>query len=268
MEKALLPRLHNIDTATQKAQQMALLVDSNRLLSAQVAALATQLGMTIPNALPTSVPTNNRPNIPNNNNTAIVDTGAIKNYLIPTAPVTNINYNAAPSTISTSTEQLLQSSTNATINIPWLPPGTSTRKFMPNFVNNLLRMGVFWDANCTVTFTKTYVTVYNAHSNIILWGIRESNGAKMWQINLTTDTANNANTTTPQMRPNIIPFDNYSKCITNGTAPPAPAPPSPSDIPHSSPAPVNQPRPTPIVHPRSNAYHRKTYDPPSIGALI
>ena len=68
---------------------------------------------------------------------------------------------------------------------------------MPDFVNNLLNMDVFCDANCTVTFTKTDVTVYNAHGNIILWGIRESNGAKMWQINLTTTTPNNAMLTTP-----------------------------------------------------------------------
>ena len=66
---------------------------------------------------------------------------------------------------------------------------------MPDF----LSMGVFCDADCTVTFTKTDVTVYNAHGNIILLGIHDPNGAKMWQINLTTATANNANTTTPSI---------------------------------------------------------------------
>ena len=91
---------------------------------------------------------------------------------------------------------------------------------MPNFVNNLLSMGVFCDANCTVTFTKTNITVYDAHGTIILWGIRESSGAKMWRINLTaattsiptplhislmTATANIASIPTPDMRPNIIP---------------------------------------------------------------
>jgi hypothetical protein len=89
--------------------------------------------------------------MPNINDTAIANTGATKHYLIPMAPVTNINYNAATSTISTATGQLLQLSAEATINIPWLPPGTSTGKIMPDFVNNLLSMGVFCDANCTVT---------------------------------------------------------------------------------------------------------------------
>ena len=47
----------------------------------------------------------------------------------------------------------------------------------------------------SVTFTKTDVTVYDAQGNNILWGIRESNSAKMCQINLTTNTANNASIT-------------------------------------------------------------------------
>jgi hypothetical protein len=91
---------------------------------------------------------------------------------------------------------------------------------MPDFFNNLLSMGVFRNADCTVTFTKTDVTVYDAHGTIILWGIRESSGAKMWRINLTTATAsiptpphinllsaiaNMASIPTPTMRPNIIP---------------------------------------------------------------
>ncbi len=51
---------------------------------------------------------------------------------------------------------------------------------MPDFDNNLLSMGVFCNADCTVTFTKTDVTVYDAHGVIILWGICKSNGDKMW----------------------------------------------------------------------------------------
>ena len=90
---------------------------------------------------------------------------------------------------------------------------------MPDFVNDLLSMGVFCDADCTVTFTKKDVTVYNAHGTIILWVICESSGAKMWQINLTTATANNSSIPTPAMRPSIIPDDNDEEGSTNWTQP-------------------------------------------------
>ena len=229
------------------------------------------------------------PNMPNINNTAIADTSATKHYLKPTAPVTNINYDAEPLTISTATGQLLQSSAKATINIPRLPPGTSTGKIMPNFVNNLLSIGVFCNANFTVTVTKTDVTVYDAHGIIILRGICESNGAKMWQINLMTATAsiptpphidltnatpNNATISTPAMRPNIIPYNDDGDSINW----PQPtqiiqkldklADQAPADIPSKAPTPVEQTCPTPIVRPRSDTYLRKAYDLPSIMALI
>jgi len=51
------------NAATQDSQQLALLVELNRLLSAQVAALSIRLGVATPadpNALPTSEPTTNR----------------------------------------------------------------------------------------------------------------------------------------------------------------------------------------------------------------
>ena len=189
------------------------------------------------------------------------------------APVTNINYNAAPLTISTTTGQLLQSSAKATINIPCLPPGTSTGKIMPNFVNNLLSMGVFCNADCTVTVTKTDVTVYNAHGTIILWGIRESSGAKMWQINLTTATAsiptpphinlttatsNNSSIPTLDMRPNIISDNDDDKSITSWTLPQHIqnldnlADQAPFEIPPISSTSGAQPFPTPIIRPRSD----------------
>jgi hypothetical protein len=86
-------------------------------------------------------------------NTAIADTGATNNYLMPEAPVSNINYNSTPTTVSIADGQLLHSSTTATINLPQLPPGTSTGTIMSTFSNNLLSMGVFCDAGCTVVFT-------------------------------------------------------------------------------------------------------------------
>jgi hypothetical protein len=55
---------------------------------------------------------------------------------------------------------------------------------MPSFVNNLLSMGVFCDADCSVTFTKHTVTVTNKEGIVILTGFRETTGARMWRFNL------------------------------------------------------------------------------------
>ena len=56
--------------------------------------------------------------------------------------------------------------------LPDLPFGTSNVHIMPNFVNNLLSMGVFCDADCTVTFTKLTVTVVNKDGKVVLNGFR------------------------------------------------------------------------------------------------
>ena len=96
---------------------------------------------------------------------------------------------------------------------------------MPDFVNNLLSMGVFCDADCSVTFTKTDVAIYDAQGTIILRGFRESDGARMWRVSLTNANANMATVVVPRS-------------------------------------------PAHIVNSRSDTYHRKSYDLPSIGALI
>jgi hypothetical protein len=48
---------------------------------------------------------------------------------------------------------------------------------MPTFANNLLSMGVFCDAGCTVVFTREEVTVTNSAGIKIMQGWRESHGA-------------------------------------------------------------------------------------------
>ena len=68
--------------------------------------------------------------------------------------------------------------------LPNLPHGTANVHVMPNFVNNLLSMGVFCDADCTVTFTKLTVTVVNKDGKVVLNGFREPSGARMWRFNL------------------------------------------------------------------------------------
>ncbi len=93
--------------------------------------------------------------------------------------MSNINYNASPVTVGIANGKLLHLSTTATIDLPNLPPGTNAGIIMPTFANNLLSMGVFCDAGCTVVFTKEEVTVTNSAGNKIMQGWREANGARM-----------------------------------------------------------------------------------------
>ena len=55
---------------------------------------------------------------------------------------------------------------------------------MPSFVNNLLSMGVFCNADCSVTFTKHTATVTNKAGTVILTGFRKTTDARMWRFNL------------------------------------------------------------------------------------
>jgi hypothetical protein len=75
---------------------------------------------------------------------------------------------------------------------------------MPTFANNLLSMGVFCDAGCTVVFTREAVTVSNSAGSKIMQGWRETNGARMWRFNLTSATAASATQRAPTVLPNII----------------------------------------------------------------
>ncbi len=146
-------------------------------------------------------------------------------------------------------------------------------------------MGIFCDAECSILFTKTDVTIFDSQGTIIMRGMQELHGAKMWWFNLPNAAANNAaayNTIMPSpiMRPNVIPPDDVSESITSWNAQPPPAvttipagvpPPAATTIiapMMESIAPVAQPRATPVTPPRSNTFHCKAYDLPSVGALI
>ena len=132
---------------------------------------------------------------------------------------------------------------------------------MPTFANNLLSMGVFCDAGCSVTFTKDDVSVYNSTGTLILQGFRETDGARMWRFSLIKAVAANVTSSMPINVPTIIPpdydeDDEYTP--TNITD-------------HQSNINISLPN-TPVIttstpH-RSMNYHRRAYDLPCVGALI
>ena len=78
------------------------------------------------------------------------------------------------------------------------------------FPNNLLSMGQFCDSDCTVTFTKTRVYVFDSAGSLVLDGFREKTGARMWRFNLHAlhPHASQASPTHNNYAPHVIPFNN------------------------------------------------------------
>jgi len=169
--------------------------------------------------------------------------------------------------VSIANGDLIHSSTTASLNLPNLPPGTDAGLVMSTFANSLLSIGVFCDAGCTVTFTKDHALIYNSAGILIIRATRETDGPRMWRLDLIKPHAANASTSTPPNVhtnvPNIIlpdydDDDDYAPPrITN-------SPTTVIDIP-DSPTTTSITTTTPT---RSMTFHRRAYDLPSVGALI
>ena len=110
---------------------------------------------------------------------------------------------------------------------------------MQEFENNLLSMGLFCDAGCTVTFSKTDVKVFDKHNNLILQGFRETEGPRMWRFNLLPN----------QQSPLAL---KQLACNANAKA---------ADL-------LTTKVPSPKPFKNSTEYHRRAYDLPSTKNLI
>jgi hypothetical protein len=120
----------------------------------------------------------------NNNFTAITGTGASHHYCHGKAPTTTFTSNAPPTMVNIANGKRIQSTGQAKLLLPDLPPGTEDCHIMSTFSNNLLSMGRFCDAGCTVIFTGTNVKVINKTGPVILQGFCEQVGARMWRFNI------------------------------------------------------------------------------------
>ena len=117
-------------------------------------------------------------NIYNNNRTAIADMGASQHYLHGKAPISNFNANGTPTLVNTANGQSIQSTGQAKLLLPNLPPGSKDCHIMPSFTNNLLSLGKFCNAGCTVIFTDTNVKVIDKTGAIILQVHQDKQGPK------------------------------------------------------------------------------------------
>jgi len=120
----------------------------------------------------------------NNNFTAIANTGASHHYCHGRDPTTNFTPTATPTLVTIADGKRIQSSRQAELLLLNLPPGTEECHIMSSFTNNLLSMGRFCNAGCTVIFTGTNFKVLNKTGALILHRFREQAGEKMWRFNI------------------------------------------------------------------------------------
>ena len=140
---------------------------------------------------------------------------------------------------------------------------------MDTFPNNLLSMGQFCDAGCTVTFTKTDVNIINTDGLVVLHGFRETTGARMWRFNIhAPHTAMHASPTyTPIHVPHLIPVDDDDDYNNTSHQPRNLSPIVPPTI--QLPLVVSSSPPhTRVPRQLSTEYHRRAYDLPSTKNLI
>jgi hypothetical protein len=130
---------------------------------------------------------------------------------------------------------------------------------MPHFTNNSVSVGKLCNAGCRVIFTSTAVSVFNAMGTLILQGIRELIGPKMWRFNINPATANNVqHTPLPACPPTLI----HNNKDNNLPIIPTPSPTHGLHSPNITTLSTAQ-RPH-----RSTECHRKAYDLPSTRTLI
>ena len=139
-------------------------------------------------------------NIPPQQHTVIVDSGATHIYIAPNAPRGPLDTSEDTIIVGTANGQVGTSVGKATLPIQQLAADLPTMGYiMPSFTNTLIGVGPICDTNCTVVFKKKYVTVLLPEGKLILQGCREKKLPRLWRFALkTTEKSINNYTTTNQ----------------------------------------------------------------------
>ena len=99
-----------------------------------------------------------------------MDSGASGFYVIPGAPVSDIDPSAPRVRLGTAAAGQLQESTaRCRIPIKGMPSDLFAH-IMPGFQHSLLGIGIMCDKDCKVLFTKRRVTIYDKNGTPFLTG--------------------------------------------------------------------------------------------------
>ena len=115
--------------------------------------------------------------------TAIVDLGARGCYLVPDAPVSNVNAHAPKVHVGTATGHPQEPEASCELTIGGMTSG-QLGHIMPSFRNIFLGIGIMCDKNSKILFTKRSIIIYDKNKKPFLTVWRETDEAKLWRISL------------------------------------------------------------------------------------
>jgi hypothetical protein len=128
-----------------------------------------------------SFPTVGHP--PNEQSTAILDTGCTSHFCTDEMPLLNIREAEEPLTIRNPNGSTMIATQIANLDIPDLPEAATRVHIVPDLAHHsLISVGQLCDAGCVATIDKTSFTV-TLGNRIILSGTRSPDTHKLWEIN-------------------------------------------------------------------------------------
>ena len=119
--------------------------------------------------------------------TGISDTGATNIYYAPNSPLFKLDPSEPRVHVGPANGHMARLSTTAEAAIPQLAHDFPTTMYViPVFKHTLVCIGPIFDAECKVTFSAQYVTVFAPNVRSILIGWSEASGAKISRFALTS----------------------------------------------------------------------------------
>ena len=123
------------------------------------------------------------PSPPTNNQTGIVDTGATRHFLQPTAPQKQYTTGAPPIVVGIPNGKTMRSTQECELQLDQLPAQARTGHILPGLAHHsLISIGHLCDAGCTAEFNSNTVNV-KKYGNILIHGWRAPPG--LWHLPLT-----------------------------------------------------------------------------------
>ena len=109
-----------------------------------------------------------------------MDSGASEIYFAPDVTIANLDPSVPPFHVDTTTGSVERYRGTSELDLSRLPTYIPKLvQVMPSFDHTLVGIGSFYDDDCTVTFDKDAVTIYDPPGCPIITDCRESEGARL-----------------------------------------------------------------------------------------
>ena len=128
---------------------------------------------------------------------AIADAGATGHFVLPGAPVLDVQPAKKPLIINLPDGEVIKSTHTCRLNLPWLPEEATRAHIVPGLAHtSLVSIKVLCDAGCEVNYNGMNCLVY--YKNKLVWKGSREPSTKLWVLPLAPNTK-------PEHRPYQIP---------------------------------------------------------------